>query len=71
MKKVACHITLRGIPLCQIGVGQQIKLGQPMCGFRSLAEAHREKKKLQKLDWGFKVVRGFCPASAKENDEFI
>jgi len=59
-KAVICHIEFRGIPLCDLGHESRLRFAWPTCGFESLASAKRELKKLQKLDWGFKIVRGEC-----------
>ncbi len=61
MKQVSCYITFRDIALCQIGSIDYYRFKRPICGYKSLADAKRSIKKLQKLDWGFKIIRGKCP----------
>jgi hypothetical protein len=59
-RKVTAHVTLRGAPLCcapgPFGLGTW---GQ--CEHKSVAAARRMVKRLQRQDWGFRVVRGPCP----------
>ena len=65
------HITFRGKPLCQTHILQCVahpmaKAANHQCSFVSIAAANRAKLELQKHAWGFKVVRGRCPAFEKE-----
>jgi hypothetical protein len=62
---IQCHIVRNGIPLCALGVGNNIYLGQPMCGYLSIRAAQRAigfmKRNCGDAAKGLKIVRGHCP----------
>jgi len=63
VNKVECHIVHHKLPLCQCRLTLTVDGKSVLCGHESLASARRAMKAIQKLDWGYKIVRGVCPAS--------
>lgn len=65
MQSKVAHITINGRPACDWGVGMDIELHElgVTCGHRSIADATRAKKVLQKHYHSVKVVTGHCPKS--------
>lgn len=62
MKAKPAHLTFLGRPVCRCS--WMLEKYGITCSYVSIAAANRALKKVQKVKYGFRVVRGPCPTTS-------